>query len=421
MVELEQARGHAQPPDAPGLITRRHDIQVIFEQARQRRERRQLAGLVMASMLLAAATAIGLTIGGGGGKAAVHGGDSDRPATITKSKPAALTLPPVRIAWIDTDGYLYFGELATGAVHRGPAIDASTTSPPVSAGGQLYWSDANQNVAPIRAYDLATGKVRNLARGQAVFASLDSRRLYIIGNGSTLLELPADGSGRPAVLRVPAGWHLSAHGYQWFPWDGQVAGGMIVYSSNEPDRSPGSVKDGIWNPATGKVRILGQGQLIFAAYTPPGSRHSLIAWLAPSREFWQQYSFRITNTATLATVTVHSPLHHGFVFSGAPAFSPGGSRMAVFARTAALGSSNGMSRLTIVNTATGTVRVVPGTTLFTTEDAFWAMWLPGGQRILAGAVGSAYAVDARTLAARPFPFFYFPSADGFSATVLGRV
>jgi hypothetical protein len=75
-----------------------------------------------------------------------------------------------------------------------------------------------------------------------------------------------------------------------------------------------------------------------------------------------------------------------------------------------------LSRLAIVNTRTGAVRVVPGTELFTSEDAFWAMWLPGGKQILAGAVGAAYVVDARTLTARPFSFF--PGTDGFSATVL---
>ncbi len=125
---------------------------------------------------------------------------------------------------------------------------------------------------------------------------------------------------------------------------------------------------------------------------------------------------RISSTLTGVTVSVRSPLHYGFVAAGAPAFSPGGTQMAVFVRTASLGASNGMSQLAIVNTRTGMVHLVPGTKLFTTEDAFWAMWLPHSQRILAGAVGSAYAVDARTLTARPFSFL--PSTDGFSAVAL---
>jgi hypothetical protein len=90
--------------------------------------------------------------------------------------------------------------------------------------------------------------------------------------------------------------------------------------------------------------------------------------------------------------------------------------MAVFVRTAPLGSSNGMSQLAIISTRSGTVRLVPGTRLNTTEDAFWAMWLPSSQRILAGAMGSAYVVDARTLTVRPFSFL--PSNVGFSAVVV---
>ncbi len=164
------------------------------------------------------------------------------------------------------------------------------------------------------------------------------------------------------------------------------------------------------------MRILGRGYLIEAAYTPPGSRYSLIVWEPPGPGIAPDYSLRITNTATMGTVTVRSPLHYGFVSSGAPAFSPGGTQMAVFVRTATLGSADGMSKLAIVNTRTGTVRIVPGTRLFTTEDAFWAMWLPGGHQILAGAEASGYVVDTRKLTAQPFSFF--PSSDGFSATVL---
>ena len=112
---------------------------------------------------------------------------------------------------------------------------------------------------------------------------------------------------------------------------------------------------------------------------------------------------------------MRSPLHYGFAAGGAPAFSPDGTLMAVFVRTARLGTG-GLSKLAIVNTRTGALHLLPGTATYTTEDAFWAIWLPGGQRLLAGALGSGAAVDVQTLSARPFSFF--PSSDGFSATVL---
>jgi len=60
----------------------------------------------------------------------------------------------------------------------------------------------------------------------------------------------------------------------------------------------------------------------------------------------------------------------------------------------------------IVGTSAGSVRLVPGAQLDTTEDAGWAVWLPGGTRLLAGALDFSYAVDANTRAVRPF--FFFP-------------
>jgi hypothetical protein len=282
------------------------------------------------------------------------------------------------------------------------------------AAGQLYWADANRTVAPIRDYDLATGKIRYLPRGEAVFTSADGRSLYIARNSRTLLELPADGSGRTVALRAPAGWFMSGIGPGWEPTE--AAGGIIVAARDKNGHGPPGVREGLWNPATGQVRMLGAGIEVFGVYTPAGARYSLIAWVPPSRDIALDDSLRITNTSTGATVVARSPLHHGFVASGGPAFSPGGTEMAVFVRTARLGSSNGMSELAIVSTRTGVVRLVPGTKLYTTEDAFWAVWLPGSERILAGALVSAYAVDARTLAVRPFTFF--PSTDGFSAIVL---
>ena len=81
--------------------------------------------------------------------------------------------------------------------------------------------------------------------------------------------------------------------------------------------------------------------------------------------------------------------------------------------------------LGIVNTRTGALRLVPAARLVTTEDVGWARWLPGGNRLIAGAEAGSYAVNALTLAARPFSFSGSPGQDiessgdiNFSATVL---
>jgi hypothetical protein len=407
----------ALPPEAllaEALLAEALLAEALFKEARQRRRRRRLAG-AMVSLVLAGSVAAGVIIGGRHHDPPARTRESGQPVAPAKASPARITLPAVRMAWIDSAGDLVVGDLATGARHVAGPSDSSDSWPPVSTDGHVYWSDFNKTSAPIRDYDLATGKVRYLARGESAFASADGRHLYIEQSDRALIELHGDGSGPPAVLRVPAGWYAAAGNAPWLALEGAVAGGIVVYSSDNQDPLPGSEREGIWNPRTGQVRILGQGREIIDAYTPPGARYSLIAWIPASGRGPNTPEIEVTNTSTLATVTVHSPLHHGFAFSGIPAFSPGGTRIALFARTATLGTG-GMSKLVIASTRTGAVRLVPGVSLFTTEDAFWAMWLPGGQRLLAGALTSGYVVDTRTLAARPFAFF--PSVDGFSAVVI---
>jgi hypothetical protein len=52
--------------------------------------------------------------------------------------------------------------------------------------------------------------------------------------------------------------------------------------------------------------------------------------------------------------------------------------------------------------------------LVTQEDAGWFLWLPGGNRLLAGALLFSYAIDAQTDQARPF-FFDAQKAAGTGA------
>ena len=93
--------------------------------------------------------------------------------------------------------------------------------------------------------------------------------------------------------------------------------------------------------------------------------------------------------------------------------SPDGTRVALLERTASLSSSccANSSMVAIVSTRTGVVHPVPAARLETQEDAGWILWLPGGNRLLAGALLYSYAVDAQTYTARPF-FFYPQKAEG---------
>jgi hypothetical protein len=300
------------------------------------------------------------------------------------------------VAWVDYAGQVHVGDVATltqRVVATVPALAGISSL--VHVGGQLYAGGSSV----IRQVDIATGAVRRVVPGAAVFASADRRQLYVVQDNTSLLELPATGNGTAGRLTVPSGWSVD-------PPDQAVAGGVVVVSRpGGPGARPWNLA--VWNPGRGGVRIIGRGggAEVMAAYTPPGAGYSLLAW-QPAGCRSGDCPIEITNTATRATITVCSPLHHGFANFRA-AFSPDGSRLAVLARTGRLDPlRDNSSELGLADTSTGAVRLVRGATLDTTEDAGWLLWLPGGTRLLAGALNYSYAVDVATYAARPF--FFFP-------------
>jgi hypothetical protein len=378
-------------PDAGDGFAAR--IQAIFKEAHRRRRRRRLA-YALISVASVVTVVLGLTSGSPGNRGPLARHGNARPAGTGAP---GFTLPAATVAWVDYAGQVHVGDVATLTQRAVAAVPAlAGISSLVLAGGQVYAGGSSV----ITRVDMATGAVRHVVPGTAVFASPDGRHLYVVQDDTSLLELAADGIGEARRLTVPPGWSVG-------PPDQAVAGGIVVVS-----RSAGSAARpqdlAVWDPVRRGVRIMGRGPgaEVMADYTPPGARYSLLAWQpagCPSGDC----PVEITNTATLATVTVRSPLHHGFTTFRA-AFSPDGTRLAVFARTASLDPlrDNG-SELGLADTRTGAVRLVPGATLDTPEDAGWMLWLPGGTRLLAGALNYSYAVDAATYAARPF--FFFPA------------
>jgi hypothetical protein len=155
----------------------------------------------------------------------------------------------------------------------------------------------------------------------------------------------------------------------------------------------------VWDPRSGKVTVIGRELAVIGAYTPPGARYSLLAWLPAACPFPDNCLVRITNTATLSTRTVRSPLPGGFAVGGA--FSPDGTQLAVFPQTAPRHANPGSARLAIVNVATGAVRVAWAPRLALGLDFAWARWLPGGTHLIVGTGAGPYLVDAATLSARP--------------------
>jgi hypothetical protein len=317
--------------------------------------------------VLAGSAAAGLTTAWPGAGAGTHHEQAGHPAV-----PRPFTLPPVRVAWVDYGGQLHIGDLATGAQQVVATVDASPADPMTEAGGRLCWADINKRAAPIRCYDIATGKIRYLPRGNSVFASADGRRLYIVQTDTTLIELPADGIGVPRRLALPAGWYMSGLLGNW-----PVAGGVIVYSADDASSTSTLAT---WNPETGNVKIIGRDLTVIDTYTPAGARYSL--------------------------------------FTG-DAFSPDGTQLAVFLNTtnAQDSSHEPVSEPAILDTRTGVLRLARAARLGTYEDVGWARWLPGGNQLIVGAEQGSYAVDAVTLSVRPLSLA--PGSDiNFSATVL---
>jgi hypothetical protein len=380
-------------------------VQVLFAEARRRRRRRRLAaGLV--SLALA-----GLAVAGSSGawshqprRGPAH---AARPPAAAHHAPG-FSLPPATVAWVDYSGQLHIGDVATLARHVAGTIPAwAGAGWLVQAGGRIYGTGS----AIIREFDPATGTTLRLGPGIGVFPSADGRHAYVERTSTSLAGLRAGGREVLRRLHTPAGWYLEPNAA------GEVTagvGGAGILVSSRPDgpsRSPWNLAT--WDPATGKVTLVARGAVAVGAYTPPGGRNSLIAW-APAQCPSGNCPIEITNTTTRATVTARSPLPYGFA-QGA-AFSPDGTLLAVFEQTASINSSccANNSVLAIVNTRTGAVRAVPAARLVTQEEAGWILWLPGGRRLLAGALAYSYAVDATTYAARPF-FFFPQTADGPAA------
>ena len=375
-------------------------VQALFAEARRRR-RRLAAGAV--SLVLA-----GLAVAVSSGawphqprRGPAHAAHPPAPA----QRVPGFTLPPATVAWVDYSGQVHVGDVATLAQHVAGTIPAwAGAGWLVEAGGRIYGAAS----PVIREFDPATGTTVRLGPGVGVFPSADGRHAYVERTSTSPVEVGASGRGVLRRLHTPADWYLVPDAA------GEVtagAGGAGILVSSRPDgpsRSPWNLA--VWDPATGKVTLVARGAAAVGSYAAPGGRYSLIAW-APAPCMSGNCPIEITNTATRATVTARSPLPYGFA-QGA-AFSPDGTRLAVFERTASISSSccANDSVLAIVNTRTGAVRAIPAARLVTQEDAGWILWLPGGRRLLAGALAYSYAADATTYAARPF-FFFPQTADG---------
>jgi len=259
-------------PDAGGGLAER--IQALFKEAHRRRQRRRLAYVLIAAVSVIAVV-LGLTTGWPRDRAPLARHGNARPAGTGAP---GFTLPSATVAWVDYGGQLHVGDVATltqRVVATVPALAGAGPGAQVQVGGRLYTGGSSV----IRQVDIATGAVRRVVSGTAVFASADRRQLYVVQGDTSLLELPVVGNGEARRLTIPSGWYVG-------PPDQAVAGGVVVASRpGGPGGRPWNLA--IWDPGRGGVRIIGRGgALVMAAYTPSGARYSLLAWQPAGPGSW---------------------------------------------------------------------------------------------------------------------------------------
>jgi hypothetical protein len=371
------------PPSPPASEA----AEALFAQARRRRRRRRFTAVVVI-LALAVSAAVAFTA------TRPHRAPAGWEARRGRAGTAGFALAG-SVAWVDYHGRVHLGNLASSAQQVVATIKADPALPLVQAGGQLYWVNWSGTFArarpEVQELDPATGKVRDVGPGQWVFPSGDGRHLFISATDTRLMELPARGLGASRGLTLPRGWYV--------PY-GQslgVAGGVLVQSDR---KTWARTVIAVWNPKTGALKAVGRGYQVMAAYTPPGGHYSLLAWLPAACAEGQDCPLKITNTATLSTRTVRSPLRHGFAVGGA--FSPRGTRLAAFADTNP--DATGAVRLAMVNTGTGALRLAGSVRLAIGAPIAWARWLPNGRHFLAGGLEASYVVNAAALSARPLFF-----------------
>src|SRR5262249_53652450 len=171
-------------PPAPGAA------EALFAQARRRRRRRRLTGVAV-GLTLAAAAAVPfagrrphralVASDAGGGRAGTAG------VAVAGS-----------VAWVDYHRRVHLGDLATAAQRVVATINANPALPLIQAGRHLYWVGGywvnragtyvpamGHSPEMVQELDPATGQIRDVGPGQAVFPSADRRHRFLSPTHST--------------------------------------------------------------------------------------------------------------------------------------------------------------------------------------------------------------------------------------------
>jgi hypothetical protein len=384
------------------------EAEALLREAHARRRRRWRVGLLLAAVVLLASAVAALTVTVAGGPATGRGA-APRQAPVPPRAGGAPTL-----AWVDNLGGVHVGDPLTGRQAMVTTAHADPELPLLSVDGRLFWVDTGCTYTPVsrcpysitagysdpvvKEFVVASRKTRTLGRGEDVFSAGDDA-VYVERptvacpqSGVTcdpkaeqVVRVPLSGPGARRVLTVPAGWYVNTGAGYSAPLG--VAGDIVVESA--PATAIASPALGLWDPLTGGVTTLGHDWGVIDAHTGGNGTPGLLAWIPATCNGRPVCPLQITNITSGRTTTVGSPLPYGFDVGGA--FSPDGSRLAVFVKANA-GDVNPAMQLALVDTTTGSIRLIPGAKGNIGESVGWARWLPDGTRVLTGTFSDDYKV-----------------------------
>jgi hypothetical protein len=412
----------ASPPED----TQSDAAQLLFREARQRRRRRWLIAVVAVAAFMIFGTTAGLVASSGERGTAPISPSTPRAPPPPVSPNHSVVQGTTEVVWFASGG-LHLGNPNQDSDRVVAQVNAAATRL-VSIGSQVYFFERGSADASaanggdrIAALDIGSGRVHLLGAGINLTTTTDGRDLLVAIDPIHLVELSPTGARLSPVWTVPSGYTLNTYAPQ-HPL-AAVAGGIAV-ESTRPSPTSGAYVLAIWYPSRGSIRVLGRDAFVIGSYTPPGANHSLLAWIDGSGAGVDVNRLAITDTATMTTRLISSPLsgvlssavpqygsdvvEFGSNFLGGGAFSPDGRHLAAFV-SAFRPHDWPNAQLVLVNPNTGSVQLIANTVIQIGEPAGWATWSPTGSDLFGGSyregpVIQAFALKAGQTQAMPLTF-----------------
>lgn len=316
---------------------------------------------------------------------------SARQPQATNQTPKGTT----ELVWIDYSGGLRVGNPSQGTNRLVAQTSADPTTRLIVIRDRVYFIESAPGDgyrSKLEEFNVSTNRLRSLGAAVNVTKTVNGRELLVAVDPRHLVEMSPRGVRLSPVWNVPSGYTLETYLAQ-HPLVA-VAGGIVVESARPVALSRGNQAPdaaysmAIWNISSDSIRSIGQDVFVIGAYTRHGANHSLLAWVDASGVGEDANRLAITNTATLRTTLIASPLRatpteFGNNFLGGGAFSPDGHWLAAFVTTIRPHDWPN-AQLVLVNPDNSSVQLVSNTVVQIGEPQGWVTWSPTGTALFGG-------------------------------------